>query len=204
MLDLLADRDLSSFQSMEYIPTMDEQTKFIRLIATRLDEGGIPYMMTGSMAMAIYSQPRMTRDIDLVVELDPANGDRFVELFREDCYIDDKAVKDAINRTSMFNVIHKEWSAKADFIVRKNQEYRKVEFFRRRKVSIEQVDVSVVSVEDLILSKLVWSKESRSELQLMDVRRLIASNPGLDWDYLNKWAIELGIDGTLQEAKPIA
>lgn len=147
MLDLLTGGHLSSFQSMEHIPTMDEQTKFIRLIVARLNANCIPYMITGSIAMAIYSQPRMTRDIDLVVELDPANGDRLVELFREDCYIDGKAVKDAIDRTSMFNVIHKEWFAKADFIVRKNQEYRKVEFARRRKVSIEQVDVSVVSVE---------------------------------------------------------
>ena len=173
---------------------MDEQTKFVRLIAARLDAGGIPYMITGSIAMAIYSQPRMTRDIDLVVELDPANGDKLLALFKEDCYIDDKAVKDAINRPSMFNVIHKEWSAKADFIVRKDQEYRKVEFSRRRKISIEQADVSVVSVEDLILSKLVWRKESQSELQLADVRRLLASNPGLDWDYLKKWAIELGVE----------
>jgi hypothetical protein len=194
MLDLWTDSHLSSLQSMEYIPAMDEQTKFIRLIATRLNASGIPYMITGSIAMAIYSQPRMTRDIDLVVELDPANGDKLVELFREDCYIDGRAVKDAIDHTSMFNVIHKEWSAKADFIVRKNHEYRKVEFARRRTVSIEQVDVSVVSVEDLILSKLVWRKESHSELQLTDVQRLIASNPGLEWDYLKKWAIELGVE----------
>lgn len=173
---------------------MDEQSKFLRLIAARLDGAGMSYMITGSMAMAIYSQPRMTRDIDLVVELNPADGDRLVELFKEDCYVDSKAVRDAINRASMFNVIHKEWTAKADFIVRKNEEYRKVEFARRRKVSIEQVDVSVVSVEDLILSKLVWRKESRSELQLTDVRRLIASNPGLDWGYLKEWAIELGVE----------
>ena len=180
---------------------MDEQLEFLKLIASRLDGAGLPYMMTGSMAMAIYSQPRMTRDIDLVVDLNPADGDRLVGLFREDCYIDGEAVKDAINRASMFNVVHKEWTTKADFIVRKNEEYRKVEFARRRKVSVEQVDVSVVSVEDLILSKLVWSKESHSELQLTDVRQLVASNLGLDWEYLRKWAIKLGVEQALSEAE---
>jgi hypothetical protein len=178
---------------------MDEQLDFLKLIASRLDGAGMPYMMTGSMAMAIYSLPRMTRDIDLVVDLNPVDGDRLVGLFREDCYIDGEAVKDAINRASMFNVVHKEWTTKADFIVRKNEEYRKVEFARRRKVSVEQSNVWVVSIEDLILSKLVWRKVSRSELQLTDVRQLITSNPGLNWDYLRKWASELGVEDALFE-----
>jgi hypothetical protein len=179
---------------------MDEQLGFLKLIASRLDAGGIPYMITGSMAMAIYSQPRMTRDIDLVVELTPAEGDRLVELFREDCLIDREAVRDAINRTSMFNVIHKEWTAKADFIIRKDAEYRAVEFTRRRKVTIAGANAWVVSVEDLILSKLVWRKESLSELQLRDVRGLIATNPRLDWDYLRMWAAQLGVGQALNEA----
>ena len=48
---------------------MDEQLEFMKLIALRLDSASIPYMMAGSMAMAIYSIPRMTRGIDLVVEV---------------------------------------------------------------------------------------------------------------------------------------
>ena len=180
---------------------MDEQTKFLRLIAERLDSANVPYMITGSMAMAFYSQPRMTRDLDLVVEMNMADADRLVGLFTDDCYIDRDAVRDAISRSSMFNVIHKEWTAKADFIVRKNQEYRKVEFARRRKVSVEQMDVSVVSIEDLILSKLVWRKQSRSELQLADVCQLMAANKELDWDYLRKWAKELSVEEGLSEAE---
>ena len=50
---------------------MDEQFEFVKQIAARLEAADIPYMMTGSMAMAIYSVPRMTRDIDLVIEIKP-------------------------------------------------------------------------------------------------------------------------------------
>jgi hypothetical protein len=32
-------------------------------------------MLTGSMAMNYYAQPRMTRDIDIVVELTPQDRD---------------------------------------------------------------------------------------------------------------------------------
>lgn len=37
-------------------------------VCERLDRAGIAYMLTGSMAMNYYAQPRMTRDIDLVIE----------------------------------------------------------------------------------------------------------------------------------------
>jgi len=158
-------------------------------------------MITGSMAMAIYSLPRMTRDIDLVVEVKPSDVDRVVELFKKDCYIDRDAVRDAINSASMFNVIHREWMTKADFIVKKDEVYRKEEFARRRRVSLGNMNIFVVSIEDLILSKLIWRKQSRSELQLADVRQLIAMNAVLDWDYLNRWGKVLGVDAGLHEAK---
>jgi hypothetical protein len=47
---------------------MDEQLEFVKQIAERLATAGIEYMMTGSMAMAIYASPRMTRDVDVVVD----------------------------------------------------------------------------------------------------------------------------------------
>jgi len=96
---------------------MDEQLEFLKLIASRLDSAGIPYMMTGSMAMAIYSIPRMTRDIDLVVEVTPADVDRIVGLFSEDCYIDQDSVRQAVRAHGMFNIIHNDWVIKADFII---------------------------------------------------------------------------------------
>jgi len=180
---------------------MDEQLQFIKLIASRLDSSGIPYMLTGSMAMAIYSVPRMTRDIDLVVEISPADVDRVVSLFSGDCYIDRDSVRQAISKQSLFNIIHNNWVTKADFIIRKDEEYRREEFARRQKVSIEDMTIFVVSAEDLILSKLLWGRDSKSELQFRDIRQMISNVQGLDWLYLNKWAIALGIDALLEKAK---
>ena len=47
----------------------------------------------------------------------------------------------------------------------------------------------IVSREDLILSKLAWSKDSGSEMQLRDVQSLLAG--GADRSYLERWAEEL-------------
>ena len=180
---------------------MDEQLEFIKLIALRLDSVGIPYMMTGSMAMAIYSVPRMTRDVDLVVDVKPVEVDKIVSLFSKDCYIDRDSVRQAVDAHSMFNIIHNKWVVKADFIIKKDEEYRREEFARRQKVVIENMTIFVVSVEDLILSKLVWGKQFQSDFQLRDVRQMISTVSELDWEYMKKWAVVLGIDALLKKAK---
>lgn len=180
---------------------MDEQLEFVKLIASRLDSVDIPYMMTGSMAMAVYSVPRMTRGVDLVVEIKPVDVDKIGDLFSEDCYIDRDSVRQAVDAHSMFNIIHNQWVVKADLIIRKDEEYRREEFARRQKIVIEDMTISVVSAEDLILSKLVWGKKSQSELQLLDVRQIISAVSELDWKYMRKWAVVLGVDALLEKVK---
>lgn len=180
---------------------MDEQLEFLKLIASRLESIGMPYMMTGSMAMAVYSIPRMTRDIDLVVEVESGDVDKIVNLFSEDCYIDRDSVRQAVQAHSVFNIIHNQWVVKADFIIKKNEEYRREEFSRRQKMVLEDTDIFVVSVEDLILSKLVWGMQSQSDLQLGDVRLMVSTVSELDWNYMEKWAVVLGILPLLEKAR---
>jgi hypothetical protein len=156
-------------------------------------------MVTGSLAQAVWAVPRMTRDIDVVVEVGPADAQRLVGLFAGDCVIDEDAVRDAIARRGMFNVIHAEWIVKADFIVRKDAAYRTLELERRRWVEVAGREIAFVAPEDLILSKLVWGADSHSELQRNDVRQLIESVEGLDWGYLQGWAVELGVRDALEQ-----
>jgi len=52
----------------------------------------------------------------------------------------------------------------------------------------------VVSPEDLIISKLFWAKDSKSELQLNDVSSIIKYQAEkLDWEYIKYWVKELGL-----------
>ena len=180
---------------------MDEQLEFVKLVVSRLESAGIPYMMTGSMAMSIYAVPRMTRDVDFVIECTPDDASRIAEVFQVDCYIDEASVRTAARERSTFNVIHNEWITKADFIVRKDEEYRKVEFGRRQSIDIGGVNVFVVKPEDLILSKLSWSMNGSSELQLRDAASICAGTAKLDWQYLTKWAAILGVAGLLERVR---
>ena len=79
-------------------------------------------MLTGSMAMAIYSVPSMTRDIDLVVEIKPTEVEKIMRIFSEDCYIDQEAVRQAMQTYGIFNIIHNDRVIKADFQKAKENE----------------------------------------------------------------------------------
>ncbi len=180
---------------------MNEQIEFVKEIAGRLDSAEIPYMMTGSIALALYARPRMTRDIDLVIECHPRDSEIIVRLFEPDCYVDAESVRDAVANRTMFNIIHNEWIIKADFIVRKENEYRELEFSRRRQFRIDGKPIWVVAPEDLVLSKLYWSKDSSSDIQRDDVRSIVQSVQDLDWVYVEKWAVNLEVQELLAEVK---
>ena len=47
----------------------------------------------------------------------------------------------------------------------------------------------IVSREDLILSKLLWARDSESELQLRDVKSLLEDTS--DQEYLKSWAADV-------------
>ena len=149
-------------------------------------------MLTGSVAMSFYGQPRMTRDIDIVVEVDAESAERLAGAFEGDYYAPVQAMKEAVATGGMFNLIHMNTLTKVDMIVRKEAEYRRHEFARRRRMPLHDGEVFVVSKEDLILSKLWWAKDSRSEMQRRDVENLAST--GFDEAYMKKWLKELGLD----------
>jgi len=182
--------------------TMFDEFSVLKLVTARLEGAGIAYMVTGSIAVSLYAEPRMTRDVDLVVELHPGDTERLVAMFGAEFSCDVDRIRDAITRRSMFNLIHTAAVVKIDIIVRKDSPYREEEFRRRRRAEINGVTMWVVSAEDLILSKLDWARSSRSELQLRDVRNVIAAQSSLDWSYIEGWADRLGLRELLSEVRP--
>lgn len=178
-----------------------DQLSVLKLVTARLEAARIPYMITGSIASGHYAQPRMTRDLDIVVELEPADASRVAAIFGDQFDCDPQSIRSAIERRALFNLIHIEAIVKVDVVVRKDAPFRVEEFGRRRRVEIDGQAMWMVSPEDLVLSKLLWARDSRSELQLRDVRQILTAREDLDWTYLDRWARALGIDTLLGEVR---
>lgn len=170
-------------------------------ITQKLNHLGIPYMLTGSVAANYYTSPRMTRDFDIVIELESSDIHPFMRVISEDFFVDDFSVHDALAQKSMFNIIHKKNIIKIDFIIRKSSTYRQIEFKRRREINFQGFSFWIVSLEDLILSKLDWAKESLSEIQLKDIKNLI-QNKTIDHHYLNEWIVNLKLENIWHKICP--
>lgn len=182
--------------------TESDELIVLKTVVQRLENAGIPYMITGSTAANYYCQPRMTRDIDIVIKTSTNQVGKLYLLFKEDFYVDMNAVEEAVRNRNLFNIIHLEKALKVDMIVMKEGEYRETEFSRRLRHDVSGVNMFMVSPEDLILSKLLWAKDSLSEMQLGDVRNLILFNrDSLDFKYLTEWAGKLAVTDMLEKAK---
>ena len=97
---------------------MDE-LEVLHDVAARLEEAAIPYMVTGSMALNYCAEPRMTRDIDLVLDVRGDEVPQLVSTFRPEYYVPRDAVEKAVQQRSMFHLIHRASILKIDFVLRK-------------------------------------------------------------------------------------
>jgi len=182
---------------------MSEELDVLKLVTARLNQAGIPYMISGSIAANYYTIPRMTRDIDMVIELKQCDVDKFVGLFEDDFYVDREMVTKEVSRQGMFNLIHNQYVIKIDCIIKKSSPYQQAEFSRRTRVLIEQSPMWFVSPEDLVISKLIWAKDSHSEMQLKDVANLIGTVDSLNMEYVGHWIRELGLEQIFKEASDV-
>ncbi|WP_343744338.1 DUF6036 family nucleotidyltransferase [Chitinophaga sp.] len=166
---------------------------FFEKIIAILHELNIPYMLSGSVAMSLYIVPRATRDFDFIIHLESKDIDRFIANFENGYYCDRDAIQDAINRRSMFNIIDHASGFKADFVVLKPDPFRQMEFSRRVEIDFWGQTVYAVSVEDLLISKLIWIQTYQSAIQIEDIKNL-TSLETLDWDYIKNWVGKLNLD----------
>lgn len=172
------------------------ELELLGIVSERLNRLGVRYMLTGSFALAWYATPRMTRDIDLVLALEGADVEPLIGAFVSDFYVDSDAARAAVASQGMFNLMHLDSGIKVDFIVRKDDPFHRTEFERRQAIRIGEIGAWIVSREDLVLSKLAWSRDTGSELQQRDVRDL--ADASLDRDYLRRWAPSLGVAEALE------
>lgn len=176
------------------------QHELLAKVVEALDSAGIDHMVTGSFASTFHGEPRMTRDIDIVIDPDETSIVVFAEQFDPASFYMSDATA-ATTRRDMFNVIEITTGWKVDLIIRKDRPFSAEEFRRRLPVVIGGVATYVASAEDTILSKLEWSHRSGSERQMHDVVAVIqVQRQHLDLDYLEHWATELGIAEPLHEA----
>src|SRR6185436_6245327 len=137
-----------------------EEALEVTLRVTRVLEAlGAPYVVGGSLASSFHGIPRLTRDADLVADLTPFPVPSFVSALREEFYLDEAVIRDAVARQSTFNLVHLETMFKVDVFVARDDLATRKEMERRQRHVLPgepTADTVFASPEDVVIQKLHW------------------------------------------------
>ena len=165
----------------------------------RLNQTGITYYLTGSMASNYWGIPRTTHDLDFVIQMPPSAVPRIVQAFSGDFYLEEATVRAAYQPPNQFNAIDTRSALKVDFWLPKPEPFDSEMLRRRVSVTLFGEPAWICTAEDVILHKLMWNRITPSDRQLGDAAGVVAVQAGaLDKSYLRRWARELKLADELE------
>jgi hypothetical protein len=175
-------------------------------VAEILNALDIPYLIGGSVASTLMGEMRATEDVDIVADLKIEKVVLLLQSLQPRFYVSEDAVRDAIRYKRSFNLIDNESLGKVDIFILKDNAFPKIEFQRRRSQLVRQNPDRMLVLptpEDIILQKLTWYRMTKNESQrqwrdVLGVLKLQGDR--LDFEYLQKWALELELSDLLETA----
>ena len=168
----------------------------VKYLVNTFESLGIKYFITGSVASILYGEPRLTNDIDVVADVQERHIKDLLKLFsKEEFYISESSIRDAISRRSQFNIIHPLSGLKVDVIITKEDDFDNNRFERIKRISpVTDTLVNFSSPEDVIIMKLKYFKEGGSEKHIRDIASMLKiSGDSIDRNYVEKWAQQLNL-----------
>jgi hypothetical protein len=172
------------------------QADLLRYVIEVLESQGLTYMVVGSFASSTYGEPRLTHDIDIVVNLRADAVDRLCAAFpTPEFYVSVSAAREAVKIQGQFNVIHPASGNKIDFMIAHDDAWGRSQLSRRcRQPILADRETYVAAPEDVILAKLQYYREGESEKHLRDIAAMLqVSGDEIDKAYIDHWAKQLGL-----------
>ena len=181
---------------------------FYAVIVRALDEIGTPHMIVGAFAAAAYGSARVTLDVDIIVDLHPANilalGQRF-PLPRY--YADPYQMNNAIAQGTMFNLIDTERGHKVDLVPLSMDPIYREAFARRvrfpfKDLSGEMVQAYFARPHDVMIGKLRAWNEGRSRRHEMDIESMLIFLYSNADPQVSGWYSETQVDRQARQVSP--
>lgn len=154
-------------------------------IFKRFNEDKIRYMVIGGIAVNLYGIPRMTYDIDLLLDLEDENLENFLRLlnewgFKPKVPVDimdfakEERRKDWIENKNMkaFNLVNPDWAiSEIDIIINTPVTYQDAKD-RMKYILLQDISIPTISIEDLIKMK-EGSKREQDKADIENLKKIL-------------------------------
>lgn len=155
------------------------------LFTRKLSDLGLRFMVSGSLAAIYYGEPRMTNHVDIVLVLPEKDLRSFVAAFPpEEFYcppLDILRIEQAREERGHINLIHHESGFKADLYFAQRDDLHRWGLDHLRAVEFGDDTIPLAPPEYVIIRKLQFYREGRSEKHLRDIQRMLLGL-GDAWD----------------------
>jgi len=179
----------------------DELRACLEEVLGVLERLEIPYMIVGGYAATLYGEPRLTLDVDIVVDMHVGHVPAFVASFSSDeFYVSEDGIRDSLARRYPFNVIESATAAKADLVPLSVDPFTRGAFDRRQRVVYDSQGHSAafIAAEDLVVAKLLAFQATGSDRHLRDARGvLVTQGERLDLGWVRRVAGASGVGEVL-------
>jgi hypothetical protein len=165
---------------------------FFTYVIEVLENLNIPYMVVGGFAAILYGEPRLTIDVDILIDMQPLHIRPFVAAFPiADYYVSEEAIRDSLQRCYPFNVIEPRTGAKVDLVPLPYDAFSRAAFQARQRVVYDSAGHAAMFItpENIILAKLIAHCNTGSDKHLRDIRGVLITQWGeLDLDAIRESA----------------
>jgi hypothetical protein len=162
----------------------------------------VPYMLVGSLSSNVYGVSRSTKDADFVIQVGDLSvrtiADRLGPSFRLDPQTSFETV--TLSTRHVLEVVGT--SFQIEFFHLSDDPHDQERFRRRVRIKAYNRDLSLPTVEDVIITKLRWTQGGRRTKDWDDVRNVIAvQGDRIDWAYVHHWCDQHGTRAILEEIR---
>lgn len=167
-----------------------------------LERVAVPYMVVGSLSSNLYGIPRSTKDADFVLQTGPDTIQHVMRQLGPDFRLEPQVSFETVTGTTRHIIETIEGTFRIELFQLSDDAHDQERFSRRKRTKILACDAFAPTPEDVVITKLRWSRQGGRSRDIDDVRSVVAvQGDALDWDYIHRWCDEHGTRELLDDIR---